>query len=143
MFIYNMIHLQYCSFIWTPNRMLLWDYTVHGFLSIERKRGNIEFCFPLCMVWVSPRVYNSSFSFLINLLNFANVLSCSEDVFVGFIWISTRENLSSGFVCLSGSLHPSHQLRSCRGWSVHLTKLSSWASLTKQLTSISCTYFRL
>ena len=29
------------------------------------------------------------------------------------------------------------------GWSVHLTTLVSWASLTKQLTSTSCTYFRL
>ena len=29
------------------------------------------------------------------------------------------------------------------GWSVHLTTLFSWASLTKQLTSTSCTYFHL
>ena len=29
------------------------------------------------------------------------------------------------------------------GQSVHLTTLFSWASLTKRLTSTSCTYFRL
>ena len=29
------------------------------------------------------------------------------------------------------------------GRSVHVTTLFSWASLTKQLTSTSCTYFRL
>ena len=29
------------------------------------------------------------------------------------------------------------------GWSVHLVTLFSWASFTKQLTSTSCTYFRL
>ena len=29
------------------------------------------------------------------------------------------------------------------GWSVHLTTLFSWASLTNQLTSTSCTYFHL
>ena len=42
-----------------------------------------------------------------------------------------------------GSLHPCQLLWSCQGRSVHPTTFFSWASLTKQLTSTSCTFFHL
>ena len=42
-----------------------------------------------------------------------------------------------------GALRPKSTAMVMAGRSVHLTKLFSWASLNKQLTSTSCTYFRL
>ena len=79
----------------------------------------------------NPCVYNSSFKFLINLLNFATVLSCSEDVHVGFIWASMQENLSSGFCLFVWFLTSQSTTKVMSGRSVHLTTLFSWASLTK------------
>ena len=46
------------------------------------------------------------------------------------------------FVCFV-ALRPKSTVMVMAGWSVHLTTLFSWASLNKQLTSASCTYFRL
>ena len=46
------------------------------------------------------------------------------------------------FVCFV-ALRPKSTAMVIAGQSVHLTTLFSWASLNKQLTSTSCTYFRL
>ena len=46
------------------------------------------------------------------------------------------------FVCFV-ALRPKSTAMVMAGQSFHLTTLFSWASLKKQLTSTSCTYFRL
>ena len=46
------------------------------------------------------------------------------------------------FVCFA-ALSPKSAAMVMAGRSVHLTTLFSWASLNKQLTSTSCTHFRL
>ena len=46
------------------------------------------------------------------------------------------------FVCFV-ALRPKSTAMVMAGQSVHLATLFSWASLNKQLTSTSCTYFRL
>ena len=55
-----------------------------------------------------------------------------------------------GVICLTGvyflfvcfvALHPKSTDMVMAGLSVHLTTLFSWASLSKRLTSTSCTYF--
>ena len=57
----------------------------------------------------------------------------------------TLKILSDGlglFVCFV-ALRPKSTAMVMAGRSVHLTTLFSWASLNKQLTSTSCTYFLL
>ena len=46
------------------------------------------------------------------------------------------------FVCFV-ALRPKSTAMVMAGRSVHITALFFWASLNKQLTSTSCTYFRL
>ena len=50
--------------------------------------------------------------------------------------------ISSGLFVFA-ALRPKSTATVIAGRSVHLTTLFYWASLNKQLTSISCTYFRL
>ena len=47
-----------------------------------------------------------------------------------------------GLICFV-ALGPKSTAMVMAGQSIHLTTLSSWASLNKQLTSTSCTYFCL
>ena len=51
-------------------------------------------------------------------------------------------NIHYGDVCFV-ALRPRSTAMVIAGRSVHLTSLFSWATLNKQLTSTSCTYFRL
>ena len=53
-----------------------------------------------------------------------------------------RPIVSNNIVCFV-VLRPKSTAMVMAGRSLHLTTLFSWASLSKQLTSTSCTYFRL
>ena len=55
---------------------------------------------------------------------------------------STRSTGRVLFACFV-ALRPMSTAMVMAGRSVHLTTLFSWASLNKQLTSTSCTYFHL